>query len=152
MPQYVETIRKKIGHDMLMLVGASVIVARGRELLLQRRRDSGLWADHGGCVEVGERVEDAARRELLEETGLTAGALELQGVYSGPALLHTYPNGDRASIVACGYLCRDFSGELRPQEEEVLELRWFSIDDPLPPLSPPSAPFIRDVAERLGKL
>ncbi len=149
MDGYVKNIRSKIGHDMLILVGAGVIPVRGREMLLQMRRDNGLWADHGGCVEVGERVEDAASRELLEETGLTTGELELAGVYSGPELLYTYPNGDRVSMVVCGYVCRSFSGELRPQAEEVLELRWFSVDEPLPALSPPSVMFVTQVAELL---
>ena len=70
---YVSEIRKKIGHDPLMIVGASVIVTdEAGRVLLQHRADNGLWGYHGGCVELGENTEAAARRELEEETGLRA--------------------------------------------------------------------------------
>ena len=143
---YVSEIRKKIGHDPLLIVGASVIVTdeKGR-VLLQHRADNGLWGYHGGCVELAENTEDAARRELLEETGLTAGKMSLFGVFSGPAMRYTYPNGARASVVDVVYLCSDFSGELRPQPEEVTELRWFAPAD-IPAddqLSPPNIPALR---------
>ncbi len=127
---YISDIRKKIGHDPLMIVGASVIVtdAQGR-VLLQHRADNGLWGYHGGCVELGENTEAAARREMLEETGLTAGKMTLLGVFSGPEMRYTYPNGDQASVVDIVYLCDDYSCEMRPQPEEVTELRWFAPAD-----------------------
>ena len=126
---YVQTIRQKIGHDPLLIVGASVILVNGQgQVLLQRRADNGMWGYHGGCVELYEDVEQAARRELLEETGLVAGKMELYGVFSGPALAFTYPNGDQASVVDCVFLCDAYSGDLRMQPEEVSELRWFSPD------------------------
>jgi len=150
---YVSDIRKKIGHDPLMIVGASVIVAdsRGR-VLLQHRADNGLWGYHGGCVELGENTEDAARRELREETGLTAGSMTLLGVFSGPELNYTYPNGDQASIVDVVYLCRDFTGAVHPQPEEVTALRWFAPAE-LPPdaqLSPPNIPALRAWQRSIG--
>ena len=127
---YVSDIRKKIGSDPLMIVGASVIVVNDKgETLLQRRVDNGLWGYHGGSAELYENVEDAARRELKEETGLTAGKMTLLGVFSGPDMQYTYPNGDRASIVDCVYLCRDYRGALQSQQEEVSELRWFAPED-----------------------
>ena len=143
---YVSEIRKKIGHDPLLIVGASVIVTdeKGR-VLLQHRADNGLWGYHGGCVELAENTEDAAHRELLEETGLTAGKMTLLGVFSGPEMRYTYPNGDRASVVDIVYLCDDYSGEIRPQPEEVAELRWFAPED-IPAddqLSPPNIPALR---------
>jgi ADP-ribose pyrophosphatase YjhB (NUDIX family) len=128
MNDYIPAIRAKIGHDMLLLVGAGVFVHRNGELLLQRRRDDGTWADHGGCLEIGETLEDTARREMLEETGLTAGKLELIGVFSGPDRVHTYPNGDRAYMIGVYYLCEDFAGTPLPQTDETTALRWFPID------------------------
>lgn len=125
---YVREIRKKVGHDEIIIVGAGVIVYRDGKVLLQKRRDNGCWATHGGCVEVGERVEDAARRELFEETGLVAHDLELLGVFSGEDMRYTYPNGDMVSIVGITYVCSDVSGELRPDSEEVAQLMWFGAD------------------------
>ena len=83
------------------------------------------WAE---AVELYERVEDAARRELLEETGLQAGELELLGVFSGPEMAHVYPNGDQVSNVDVVYVCRDWHGELTCQPGEVEALGFFAPD------------------------
>ena len=56
-------------------------------MLLVRRKYppfKGQYALPGGFVEIGETVENACRRELLEETGVKAGKLQLLGVYSDP--------------------------------------------------------------------
>jgi 8-oxo-dGTP diphosphatase len=64
------------------LVGIGVIVWRGDEVLLIRRGRppaAGEWSFPGGAQRVGETAEQAARRELFEETGLSVGALQLAG-------------------------------------------------------------------------
>ena len=63
-----------------------VFDAKGRVLLIRRGHPpfKGKYALPGGFVEVGETVEDACRRELMEETGVKAGRLDLIGVYSDP--------------------------------------------------------------------
>ncbi len=129
MTGYVKTMREKIGHDRLILVGSGVFIVRDGRVLLQRRRDNGCWADHGGCLEIGETVEETARRELFEETGLTANRLELLGVFSGEDTMFTYPNGDEAYLVLTMWICEDFSGDPVADPDEVLELRWFNLDD-----------------------
>jgi len=71
-------------------------------------------------------VEDAAKRELLEETGLIADKLELFGVFSGADTHYIYPNGDEVSNVDIVYICRRYHGTLKPQADEVDELRFFA--------------------------
>lgn len=61
-----------------IITAVSVAVLRGDSVLLVKRGQApsrGLYAFPGGCVEPGETLEAAARRELFEETGLEAGDL-----------------------------------------------------------------------------
>ena len=138
MSGYILDLRKVVGHRPLIQVGAGIIVEddQGR-VLLQLRADNHCWSYCGGSCEIDERVEDTARRELLEETGLVAERLELFGVWSGPELHYVYPNGDEVSNIDIVFLCRAFSGELNRQEEEVDALRFFSVDEIPENLSPP---------------
>jgi len=135
--EYIESIREKVGHDRVIMVGAGVVIFKNGKVLLQRRKDNHCWALHGGGVEMGEKVEDAARRELYEETGLIANKLELLGVFSGKDMMYTYPNGDKVCIVGINYVCCDFSGELLPETDETSELKWFEIDNLPEDISPP---------------
>lgn len=115
MSHYIMDLRAIVGHRPLLQVGASVIVVdpQGR-ILLQLRSDNHCWGYAGGSVELDEEVEAAAKRELLEETGLVARELELFGVFSGKELHYVYPNGDAVSNVDIVYLCRKYTGTLKP--------------------------------------
>lgn len=139
MADYIMDLRKAVGHRPLLQVGAGVIVvdAAGR-VLLQRRSDNGCWDYAGGSMEPGEEAEATARRELLEETGLTARSLELFGVFSGEEMHYIYPNEDEVYNVDIVYICRDYSGKLTPQAGEVDELRFFDADRLPEHISPPS--------------
>jgi len=137
MKDYIKNIRKLIGHERLMIVGASVIICKNGKLLLQKRKDNGCWGYHGGCVELGETVEEAAKRELLEETGLVANSLELLGVFSGKELFYTYPHGDKVANTDVVFLCEDYTGEIITQTNETTALQWFELDKLPGNLSPP---------------
>lgn len=129
MSGYVRWLRRFIGHEPLLLVASGTIVQddHGR-ILLQRRGDDGSWGIPGGALEPGETLEQAARRELLEETGLTAVDLECVDVYSGPEFFLEFPNGDQAWIVGATYLVRTVEGEIRPDGSESVELEFFAMD------------------------
>ena len=138
MSGYIMDLRKIVGHRPLLQVGASVILEdkQGR-VLLQKRTDNHCWGYPGGSTELDERVEDAAARELFEETGLTANHLELFGVFSGKELHYIYPNGDEVSNVDIVFLCRDYSGSLRLDAEESEDLCFFEAGQLPVNLSPP---------------
>ena len=142
MTGYIAEMRKLVGHRTLMQCAASVICVDGEgRILLGKRTDNHLWGYAGGAIEIDERAEDCAKRELYEETGLTAEEIEFFCVNSGPETHYVYPNGDEVSNVEIVYLCRRYHGELRPQESEIEELRFF---DPaeigLDMISPPIRP------------
>jgi len=129
MSGYIMDMRKLVGNRPILQCGASVIVENEKgEILLQLRTDEPSWAYAGGSVELDERVEDAAKRELYEETGLVAEELELLGVFSGPAMHHVYPNGDEVSNIDVVYICRRYKGTLRCDNDEVKDLEFFPID------------------------
>jgi len=150
-PNYIKYIRERVGQDRVIVVGAGVLIYEDGKLLLQRRKDNRRWAIHGGNVDIGEIVEDAAKRELQEETGLIANELKLFGVFSGGNMMYTYPNGDEVYIVGVVYTCNDFSGELLPQADEVLELKWFDIDDLPEDISPIDTEAIKAFVEHMQK-
>lgn len=138
MSDYIMDLRKIVGHRPLLQVGASVIVEdeKGR-ILLQKRSDNHYWGYAGGSIELDENVEDAAKRELFEETGLTADRLELFGIFSGKDMHYIYPNGDEVSNIDIVYICRDYTGTLRRQENEVEELKFFALNEIPQKISPP---------------
>jgi 8-oxo-dGTP diphosphatase len=83
-----------------------VVFDRGGRVLLIRRGNppfKGSYALPGGFVDVGETVEDACRRELMEETGIEVGRLELVGVYSDPS---RDPRGHTTSVVFLARVAR----------------------------------------------
>lgn len=138
MSDYIMDLRKIVGHRPLLQVGASVIVEdEDNRILLQLRRDNYCWGYPGGSVELDEEVENAAKRELFEETGLIAHDLELFGVFSGKDLHYIYPNGDEVSNIDIVFLCKHYSGTLTPQKDEVDDLQFFSIETIPDNISPP---------------
>jgi 8-oxo-dGTP diphosphatase len=86
-----------------------VVIPSERGVVLIRRGSDpfqGQWALPGGFVEVGETVEEAAVREVAEETGLAVELARLVGVYSDP---NRDPRGHNVSVA---FLARVLSGEL----------------------------------------
>jgi 8-oxo-dGTP pyrophosphatase MutT (NUDIX family)/nitroreductase len=138
MSGYIQQMRKLVGHKTILQCGASVIVENEKgEILFQLRNDNNYWGYAGGSVELDEVVEEAAKRELFEETGLIADKLELFGIFSGEDMHYTYPNGDEVSNVDIVFLCKSYSGTLKCDYDEGRELKFFSIDHMPENISPP---------------
>lgn len=125
---YIEFIRSKVGHDRIFLncVGAAIMNDAG-QVLLQKRSDRNTWGFPGGVMELGESFSDAVKREVKEETGLTVAVERLLGVYS--AYMDEYPNGDKAQPILVFFLCKVQSGELSVDDDETLELKYFSKEE-----------------------
>ncbi len=138
MSSYIMDMRREVGHRPILQVGASVIVEDECErILLQLRSDNHCWGYAGGSVELDEDVEEAAKRELLEETGLVAEELSLFGIFSGKDTHYIYPNGDEVSNVDIVFLCKKYSGDLKCQEGEVDKLMFFDANELPDNISPP---------------
>ena len=86
-----------------LLTTDCVICDRDRRVLLIRRKNEpfkGAYALPGGFVDIGETVEAACRREVLEESGIAVSVLQLVGVYSDPG------RDPRGHTVSVAYLAR----------------------------------------------
>jgi 8-oxo-dGTP pyrophosphatase MutT (NUDIX family) len=127
-PEFIKAIRQKVGHELLLLPGVSGLVfdADGR-ILLQKRSDTGRWAVLGGIPEPGEEPADAIVREISEETALDIAVERLVGVYTNPII--TYPNGDRVQFTITAFRCRIIGGQLRINDDESLDLRFFALNE-----------------------
>lgn len=146
---YIMSLREKVGNTPLVVAVACVLILdEDNRLLLQRRTDNGLWGYPGGSLELGESFEQCARREVLEETGLECLEMELFTTNSGAHMHHFYPNGDEMYAAEVVYLCRKFTGELRVQEEEASEQRFFALDE----LPQELTPLNRDTILRLAEM
>jgi len=149
--EYIQSLRKHIGHAPILMVGAAVlIVDEQNRLLLMKRSDSGCWGLPGGATELGEAVEDAAKRETFEETNLHIGEISLFGVFSGPELYYKYPNGDEVYNVTIVYLSHDVNGDIRLNNEHT-EWRRFAADEIPENISPPIIPVIEQFKQQYRK-
>ncbi|TDF89720.1 NUDIX domain-containing protein [Paenibacillus piri] len=119
--------------------------------MVRKKTDNGLWGLPGGLMELGETLEEVAKRELFEETGLNAKSLELFHIFSGKDLYYQYPNGDEVYNVVSAYLCSDYVGVPKEDGDEVQELRFFSYQEIPIELSPPDIPVINKFLERVLK-
>lgn len=128
--------RPMLTVDVVVLTGSA---ANQRVLLVQRANQPfrGSWALPGGFVEEGERVTQAAPRELAEETGLQLGALKLLGVYDTPG---RDPRGWTVSIVYLAHMRRETAVA---GADDASDARWFATDA-LPELAFDHAVIIAD--------
>ena len=146
---YILQLRQYIGHRPILMVGAAILVVDDQNrLLLMKRSDNGCWGLPGGAAEPGEIVEEAARRETLEESHLEIGQMSLFGVFSGPELYYKYPNGDEAYNVIIVYLSRDWHGQVRLNPEHT-DWRWFPVSGIPEDVSPPIRPIIEQFKQTM---
>jgi len=99
-------------------------------------------------MEPGESLEQTARRETREETGLEIGKMSLFGVFSGPELFYEYPNGDQVYNVSVVYLTNDAKGEIKLNPFEHTEIHFFEVENLPSPLSPPVKPIIQSYRQQ----
>jgi 8-oxo-dGTP diphosphatase len=110
------------------IVGVGVIALKGDSVLLVRRGkppNVGTWSLPGGAQELGETAEEAARRELFEETGVTVGELHFAAHVDNI-------RRDASGRVQFQYTILDFAGRWASGEpvaaSDVSEAIWAPLD------------------------
>lgn len=148
MDEYMKELRGLVGSRPILMCGASVVLYNAAgEVLMMHRTDNDSWCFPGGALELGEKVEEAAAREIFEETGLTVDKLKLFGVFSGKDMYYKYPNGDEVYNVDVVFVSNSYHGEIRVSDEGR-EIRFFAVNELPEKISPPVLPVIEEVKKR----
>ncbi len=110
----------RIPHSPRLSPAMIVAVERGNEILLARSPHfpAGIYSVLAGFVEPGESAEEAVAREVMEETGIRVKDIRYFGSQPWP-----FPNS-----LMLGFNAAYESGEIRIEEEEIEDARWFSAD------------------------
>lgn len=125
---YIGWLRSKVGHEKVILVFAGGCLFDDKDrVLLQKRGDSGKWGFPGGAIELGETPEEAAIRELKEETSIDVEVESFIGIYTDADM--KYPSGDEAHSICIVYKLKAAGGELTCDNLETVGLKYFAIDE-----------------------
>ncbi len=125
-----ESLASKIYPDAPRVAVGAVVFHQDRVLLVLRKQPpaAGVWAIPGGSVELGESLQAAAEREVLEETGLRIKAGDV--IYTFDVV-----ERDEAGRVRFHYVIVDLKGELLDPTQppvpadDVTDAGWFTLDE-----------------------
>ena len=121
--------REKREYPDRPYVGVGVIVFRDKEVLLVQRNkepNKGQWSIPGGSQLLGETASEAARRELLEETGVKIDRLFLVDVVD--AIIPGVEGKIKYHYTLVDYMGQWQSGESRPGDD-AKEVRWVRLNE-----------------------
>ena len=145
-------LRKHVGHDPLIGVGATTLVFNDKnEVLLNLRTDTNTWGIPGGSMELYETIEETAVRELKEEIGICAEELQLVTVLSGKDFYFEYPNGDKMCTVIVLFKVLNYKGTLKVSDNESKALEFFPLTN-LPVMESRAAKIVQKILDKTIKI
>lgn len=124
---YLAAVRRRVGRELLIVPSVAVVIHDPEgQLLLVRDRVSREWSLPAGAIELGESPEEAARRELFEETGIVPVQLSLTAGLGGAAFRYVYANGDRVEYQIFVFAGSSAEAPDRLDQDEVDRVEFFS--------------------------
>ncbi|MDA2922339.1 NUDIX domain-containing protein [Patescibacteria group bacterium AH-259-L07] len=138
--------KKKVG------VGFGVMILKDGKVLLGKRHDdpekassllngAGTWTMPGGKLDFGETFEEGAKREVLEETGITLNKVDV--ICINQDIIET------AHFITIGLFSDAFSSEPKVMEpDEITEWRWFDLNNLPNPIYFPSAKVLENYKQK----
>ncbi|KAG5280157.1 hypothetical protein AALO_G00085610 [Alosa alosa] len=125
MKDNLNTVQLSVNPDVMFtskLLTLVLVVQPGRVLLGMKKRGfgAGKWNGFGGKVQLGETIEQAAHRELLEESGLTVDTLDKIGNIKFEFI------GETELLDVHVFRADSFHGE--PTESDEMRPQWFDCD------------------------
>ncbi len=133
---------KKVG------VGVGVVMIKDGKVLLGKRhgdpekasselKGAGTWTMPGGKLKFGETLEECAKREVLEETGIKLESVKVIAINQDMV--------DTAHFITVGLFSDDFEGEPRVMEpDKIIKWHWFDLDNLPEPLYFPTAKLLNN--------
>jgi ADP-ribose pyrophosphatase YjhB (NUDIX family) len=115
-------------NSLVPSVTAAVRDDEGR-LLMIHKIDNNYWALPGGGMDLGESIADAAIREVAEETGLRVEITGLVGIYTNPAHVMAYDDGEVRQEFSVCFHARPQGGDLREDGTETKAAKWLDVSE-----------------------
>ncbi|OGH69672.1 MAG: non-canonical purine NTP pyrophosphatase, RdgB/HAM1 family [Candidatus Magasanikbacteria bacterium RIFCSPHIGHO2_02_FULL_51_14] len=108
------------------------LIVKGGKILMNKRNDPhvpqfhGVWEFQGGSVEYGETIEENVRREAKEESGYEVEVAEYLPTIE---VKNRQYNDMRIQLYLVPIVCRIIRGDGKYNDQEVLEAKWYALDD-----------------------
>jgi len=136
-----------------MGIGCGVMVLNQGKVLLGRRHDDpekasselqgeGTWTMPGGKVDFGECLQEAALRELQEETGIKLNKEQLK------LISLTNDISSKAHFVTAGFLCQTDQEPSVMEPDEIVEWQWFELDNLPNPIFFPAEKILKNYSDK----
>jgi len=116
---------KKENLSPEVVVGVFIQNKKGEIALFKSSKWENKWMPPGGHVQYGEKLEDAVKRETKEEAGVQVDQIKL--IRFGE-LINDPKFYRKAHLIFFHFLCRLKSAELKIDNQEIIDYRWFSVD------------------------
>ena len=135
--------------EKITRAGIGIMILKDGKVLLGRRHEDpekadsalhgeGTWTMPGGKIDFGQSPEEAACREVIEETGIKIDKKDLEIINVSSDI------SGEAHFITIGFLCRDFEGEPKVMEpDEIVEWRWFPLNETPSPIFFPSEKLLK---------